>query len=366
MALTIVPAVIYWLAGIEVANGASLASIGTVVAFTSMVNRLTGPAATVQGVGQTVQTSMALFARIFEVLDLPVQVMDRPDAKPLRVTRGEVALHGVTFGYDEGAGAEPILRDVDLVCRPGSITAIVGATGSGKTTLAYLVARLYEPQAGTVTIDGVDLAGATRASVADAVGLVAQETYLLHATIRENLLLAKPSASQEELEAAARAAQVHDLIVALPDGYDTVVGDRGNRFSGGERQRLAIARVLLRNPPVLVLDEATSALDTRTERAVQEALDRLAEGRTTIVIAHRLATVERADQIVVLEHGQIVERGTHADLVALAGRYARFLRPDGTDTESAGSSGTRQMRLPLVGREGVHPVVHRISPESIG
>jgi ATP-binding cassette subfamily B protein len=368
MALTIVPAVTYWLAGIEVANGASLASIGTVVAFTSMVNRLTGPAATVQGVGQQVSTSMALFARIFEALDLPVEEVDRPDAQPLRVTRGEVALRGVSFAYDEMGAAEPVLRDIDLVCRPGTMTAIVGATGSGKTTMAYLVARLYEPRSGKVMIDGTDLAGATRASIADSVGLVAQETYLLHASIRENLLLAKPSATQHELTAAARAAQVHDLIESLPDGYDTVVGDRGNRFSGGERQRLAIARVLLRNPPVLVLDEATSALDTRTERAVQEALDRLAEGRTTIVIAHRLATIERADQIVVLEHGRIVERGNHADLVALAGRYARFLRPDGDTgpTGPTGSPGARPMRVPPVGRDGVHSVVHRPSTESIG
>ncbi len=324
MALTIVPAVTYWLAGLEVAGGASLASIGTVVAFTSMVNRLTGPASAIQGVGQAVSSSMALFGRIFEVLDLPVDVADRPGARELRVSRGEVALRGVSFGY----GDEPVLTDVDLVCPPGTMTAIVGETGSGKTTLAYLIARLYEPTEGAVCVDGVDLRDVTLDSLSHAVGLVSQETYLLHASIRENLLLANPQATDADIEAAAKAARIHDLIAGLPEGYDTMVGERGYRFSGGERQRLAIARVLLRNPPILVLDEATSALDTRTERAVQEALDRLAEGRTTITIAHRLATVERADQIVVLEHGRIVERGSHADLVTLAGRYARFRTPD--------------------------------------
>jgi ATP-binding cassette subfamily B protein len=326
VSLVVVPAIVYWLAGIEVANGATLASIGTVVAFTSMVNRLIGPVSGMQGIGQNVSTSMALFGRIFDVLDLPVDVDDRPGARPLRVERGEVRLDGVGFRY---ADADRwTLEDIDLVCRPGSMTAIVGETGSGKTTLAYLIARLYEPQRGAVRIDGTDLRDVTIASMAGAVGLVSQETYLLHASIRENLLLARPDATEEQIRAATTAASIHELIAGLPDGYDTMVGERGYRFSGGERQRLAIARMLLRNPPVLILDEATSALDTRTERAVQEALDVLFEGRTTIVIAHRLATVERADQIVVVHEGRVVERGTHDDLVALAGRYARFLRPD--------------------------------------
>ncbi|GAA5188068.1 ABC transporter ATP-binding protein [Rugosimonospora acidiphila] len=327
VALVVVPAIVYWLAGIEVAHGASLASIGTVVAFSSMVNRLIGPISGVQGIGQNVSVSMALFGRIFDVLDLPVDVDDRPGARPLVVTRGEVRLTDVSFRYE---GAERwTIEDLDLVCPPGSMTAIVGETGSGKTTLAYLIARLYEPERGTVSVDGTDVRDVTLGSLATSIGLVSQETYLLHASIRENLLLAKPDATDEQLRAATGAARLHDLIEGLPDGYDTMVGERGYRFSGGERQRLAIARMLLRNPPVLLLDEATSALDTRTERAVQEALDALSEGRTTIVIAHRLATIERADQIVVLHDGRIVERGTHADLVGLAGRYAGFLRPAG-------------------------------------
>jgi ATP-binding cassette subfamily B protein len=323
MALTAIPAIVYWLAGIELANGASPTSLGTVVAFTSMLNRLVGPATAMQSIGQSFAVSKVLFGRIFEVLDLRVEITDRPGARALAADRGEVSLRGVSFRYDENG--PDILRDIDLEIPAGTTTALVGSTGSGKTTLAYLVARLYEPTGGRVCLDGNDLRDVTLDSLADTVGLVSQETYLFHAPVRDNLRFARPDATDAEIEQAAKSAQIHDTIAALPQGYDTVVGQRGYRFSGGERQRMAIARILLRNPPVLILDEATSALDNRTERSVQAELDRLSTGRTTIAIAHRLSTVERADQIVVLDRGSIVEHGTHRELLELGGYYARLV-----------------------------------------
>ncbi|HEV7754015.1 MAG TPA: ABC transporter ATP-binding protein [Baekduia sp.] len=315
MSFAIMPALVYWFAG-----QTSAISVGTLVAFTTLQTRLLFPIGSLLSVSVDLQSSMALFHRIFEYLDLPIDLAERPDPVELHDVRGEVRFEDVTFGYDDEVA--PTLDGIDLDVSPGSFTAIVGETGSGKTTLAYLAARLYDVRSGRVTIDGVDVRDASFASLARTVGLVSQDTYLFHATVRENLRFARPDATDDELEAAARAAQIHDLISSLPEGYDTVVGERGYRFSGGEKQRIAIARVVLRNPPVLVLDEATSALDTETERAVQDALDRLAAGRTTIAIAHRLSTIRDADQIVVLDGGRLVERGTHEELLERGGRYA--------------------------------------------
>ena len=317
-----VPAVIYLAAGLPVSAGT--VSIGTLIAFTTLQNALFRPIIGLLSTSVSVVSSLALFARIFEYLDLPVEV-DEPahpvSVDPARVT-GHVRFEGVGFTYP---GADrPALAGIDLDIPAGSTLALVGETGSGKTTLGSLVARLYDPTRGSVRIDGTDIRDMRLANLAGIVGVVSQETYLLHTTVRENLRYAKPSATDAEIEDAARAAQIHDLIASLPDGYDTMVGSRGHRFSGGEKQRIAIARTLLRDPRVLVLDEATSALDTETERAVQQAFDTLARGRTTITIAHRLSTVRNADQIVVLDHGRIIESGDHASLLADQGRYAEL------------------------------------------
>jgi ATP-binding cassette, subfamily B, bacterial len=324
------PAIIYWLAGQSFVG--HTVSIGTVVAFTTLQTRLLFPIQSLLGVQADMQASLALFDRIFEYLDLPIDIVESKDPVILRPSEvlGEVRFQDLSFRYGgNGSGADTwTLRHIELVIPPGTRTAVVGETGAGKTTLGYLVARLYEPQEGRVTIDGVDVRDASLASLAATVGVVSQETYLFHASVRENLRFARPDATDEEIEAAARTARIHSLIESLPEGYDTIVGERGYRFSGGEKQRMAIARTILRNPPVLVLDEATSSLDTQTEAAVQAELERLAEGRTTLTIAHRLSTVRDADQIVVLDRGQIVERGTHEELLEAGGAYAGLVARD--------------------------------------
>ena len=320
------PAVIYWTAGLALRFGGPEASLGTIVAFVSLQQGLFRPAVSLLATGVQIQTSLALFQRIFEYLDLPIDITERPRPVHLDQVKGEVRFEEVEFRYDDKGG--PVLDGIDVTVPAGGSLAVVGPTGAGKSTLGYLVPRLYDVTGGRVTLDGVDVRDLDFDTLARAVGVVSQETYLFHASVAENLRFAKPGATDEELHAAARAAQIHEHIAALPDGYDTVVGERGHRFSGGEKQRLAIARTILRDPPVLILDEATSALDTRTEAAVQEAIDALSANRTTITIAHRLSTVRDADQIVVLDSGHVAERGTHEELLERDGRYAALVRRD--------------------------------------
>ena len=319
----VMPAAVYWAGGLLIAHGSSTLSIATLVAFTTLQTRLFFPVGSLLGVGLDVQTSLALFDRIFEYLDQPIDIEEKPDALDV-AQPGDVVFDHVWFRY----GEDWTLQDVSFTVPAGTTTALVGETGSGKTTLGYLAARLYDVSGGSVSIGGVDIRELKLQALAELVGVVSQETYLFHESVRENLRFAKPNATDEEIEAAAEAARIHHVIAALPDGYDTVVGERGYRFSGGEKQRIAIARTMLRNPPILVLDEATSSLDTETERLVQEALDRLAQGRTTIAIAHRLSTVRDADQIIVLDRGRIVETGRHDDLIRAGGRYATLAARD--------------------------------------
>ncbi|WP_330352937.1 ABC transporter ATP-binding protein [Streptomyces chartreusis] len=326
MVMAAMPAFIYWTAGVVLQVGGPQVSIGTIVAFVSLQQGLFRPAVSLLSTGVQIQTSLALFQRIFEYLDLPIDITEREEPVHLDRVKGEVRFESVEFGYDDKS--DPILDGIDVTVPAGGSLAVVGPTGAGKSTLGHLVPRLYDVTGGRVTLDGVDVRDLDFDTLARAVGVVSQETYLFHATVADNLRFAKPDATDEELRAAAKAAQIHDHIASLPDGYDTVVGERGHRFSGGEKQRLAIARTILRDPPVLILDEATSALDTRTEHAVQDAIDALSANRTTVTIAHRLSTIRGADQIVVLDAGQVAERGTHEELLERDGRYAALVRRD--------------------------------------
>lgn len=323
-ALATLPALTLLAGGLLMQTG-NPASIGTLVAMIALQEQLLWPFEQLLEVGRETRKTRALFARVFEYLDKPVEITERADPVTIERSRmrGAVVLDHVSFSYADGRG--PAVKDVSLPIPAGCHVAIVGPTGSGKTTLGYLLARLYDVEAGAIRFDGVDLRDLSFETLSQMLGVVSQEPYLLHASVAENLRFARPEATDAEIIAAAKVAQIHDHIAALPEGYDTLVGEGGSRFSGGEKQRLALARTLLRDPPILLLDEATSALDTQTERAMSQALDALSKGRTTITIAHRLSTIRDADLIVVMQNGRVVETGTHKTLAAAGGVYAGLL-----------------------------------------
>ncbi len=325
-------AFVYWAGGWMVFDGALTA--GTIVAFTAYLPRLYGPISALANVQVEFVTALVSFERVFEYLDMPVEIQEKPNAVALQQAVGRIAFEDVWFSYlqEEGGSAaaapgpsagdfHPALQRVSFVVEPGTLTALVGPSGAGKTTITYLLPRLYDPTRGRITLDGYDLRDLQLDSLVRQFGVVSQESYLFHASIRDNLCYAKADATQAELEAACRAAYIHEMVAGLPDGYDTVVGERGYRLSGGEKQRLAIARVILKNPRILVLDEATSHLDSQSEAWIQAALEPLLVGRTSVVIAHRLSTILAADNILVLDRGQVVEQGTHDDLLARGGLY---------------------------------------------
>ncbi len=334
LTFSLTPILVYWLAGWLMATKATdPLTIGGIVAFTALQGRLFFPLTSLLSTQVELGSAMALFDRIFEYLDLPQDIKDSPNAVELKAVRGEVEFKDVSFRYEENQ-ERPTLEGINLKGNPGQLIALVGSSGAGKTSLAYLIPRLYDVTGGEVLIDGIDVRQIQLASLAKALAVVTQETYLVHDTLRENLRYGKPDATDEEIEVAARAAAIHDHIATLPEGYDTVVGERGYRLSGGEKQRIAIARAILKDPKILILDEATSALDTESERLVQGAMERLMEGRTTFAIAHRLSTIRRADQILVMQHGQIVERGTHTELLQSDGLYRRLYEAQSGATEA--------------------------------
>jgi len=322
------PALVFVVAAWQLSSGSAITfTAGTIVAFTALQNRMFWPVGELFDDVVRLLSSFALFERVFEYLDLRPDLADAPGAVALgrEEVRGRIRLRDVRFRYEEALDGRPwTLEDVDLEIRPGQLAALVGPTGAGKTTLSYLIPRLYDVQAGTVEIDGRDVRELKLQSLADCIGVVTQETFLFHASVRDNLFYAKPEATQAELEAAARTAFIHERILELPESYDTKVGERGYRLSGGEKQRLAIARALLKDPRILILDEATSSLDSASERIVHAALRPLMRGRTTLAIAHRLSTIVAADVIFVLDRGRIVAQGTHAELVGQGGLYAEL------------------------------------------